>query len=243
MLSIVEIDADERIRRVITFDLDDFEAAFEELDARYLAGEAAAHAHTWSVIAGAYAALNRHELPQTTPDWVSIDHRRGGRVRTRRPDRIRPRRVGPPPNMSTYIEAVHRLNDLGAVVTHVAHGTSQEGFDAEWRVVDTSDSRRRPGQPRRALRRGRPRRGAREVRTAQPPGAVAGKRGKPSVRALSGALCGARLGRHGGPMADDFSTDDRRRVVGSGLRIGREAQIADMRAIADLVITNMTWTS
>ena len=33
------------------FDLDDFEAAIAELDARYLAGEAAAHAHTWSVIA------------------------------------------------------------------------------------------------------------------------------------------------------------------------------------------------
>ena len=58
------------------FDLDDIDAAFEELDARYLAGEAAAHAHTWSVIAGAYAALNRHELPATTPDWVNIDHRR-----------------------------------------------------------------------------------------------------------------------------------------------------------------------
>ena len=31
---------------------------------------------------------------------------------------------------------MHRLNDLGAVVTHVAHGTSQEGFDAEWREID-----------------------------------------------------------------------------------------------------------
>ena len=48
-----------------------------ELDARYLAGEAAAHARTWSVIAGGYAALNRHELPPTTPDCVNIDHRRG----------------------------------------------------------------------------------------------------------------------------------------------------------------------
>ena len=34
-----------------------------------------------------------------------------------------------------YIEAVHRLSDLGAVVTQVAHGTSQEGFDAEWRMI------------------------------------------------------------------------------------------------------------
>ena len=34
-----------------------------------------------------------------------------------------------------YIETVHRLNNLGAVVTNVAHATSQEGFDAEWRMV------------------------------------------------------------------------------------------------------------
>ena len=53
MLSVVEIDADERIVARVVFDPDDIDAAFEELDARYLAGEAAAHAHTWSVIAKA----------------------------------------------------------------------------------------------------------------------------------------------------------------------------------------------
>ena len=31
---------------------------------------------------------------------------------------------------------MHRLTDLGAVVTHAGHGTSQEGFDAEWRGID-----------------------------------------------------------------------------------------------------------
>ena len=76
VLGIIEIDADDRIAARVAFDLDDIDAAFEELDARYLAGEAADHAHTWSVIAQAYAALNRHELPATTPDWVNIDHRR-----------------------------------------------------------------------------------------------------------------------------------------------------------------------
>jgi hypothetical protein len=39
------------------------------------------------------------------------------------------------PNIRRSIEAVHRLDDLGAVVTHTAHGTSLEGFDAEWRLV------------------------------------------------------------------------------------------------------------
>ena len=115
-LSVVEIDVDEQVVAHVAFDLDDIDAAFEELDARYLAGEAAAYAHTWSVIAQAYAALNRRELPPLTPDCVNIDHRRAAmaiapgdliayircRAGTRRS--VRPR-----------IEAVHRLTDLGAV--------------------------------------------------------------------------------------------------------------------------------
>ena len=94
VLNIVEINADELIVAMVGFDLDDFEAAIAELDARYLAGEAAAYAHTWSVICAAFASLNRHELPPTTPDWVNIDHRTGGNVRARRDDRIHPCRVG-----------------------------------------------------------------------------------------------------------------------------------------------------
>ena len=91
---IVEIDADDRIAGNLVFDLDDIDAAFAELDARYLAGEAAAHAHTWSVVTGAYAAFNRRELPATTPDWVNIDHRRGAAIRARRRDPVRPCRMG-----------------------------------------------------------------------------------------------------------------------------------------------------
>ncbi len=40
------------------------------------------------------------------------------------------------PDLNIYIEAVHRLSDFGAVVTHVAHGTSREGLDAEWRMIE-----------------------------------------------------------------------------------------------------------
>ena len=31
---------------------------------------------------------------------------------------------------------MHRLSSLGAVFTHTESGTSQEGFDAEWREID-----------------------------------------------------------------------------------------------------------
>ena len=67
MLGVAEIDSDERFAAHVLFDPDNIDAAFAELDARYLAGEAAAHSQTWSAIAGAYAAVNRHELPATTP--------------------------------------------------------------------------------------------------------------------------------------------------------------------------------
>ncbi len=75
VLQVVEIDADEVMTRVVMFDHDDIDAAFAELDARYLAGEAAAHAHTWSVIAAGVAAINRRELPAIAPDFGDIDHR------------------------------------------------------------------------------------------------------------------------------------------------------------------------
>ena len=41
-LAITEIDADDRIAAHVMFDADDIDAAFAELDARYLAGEAVA---------------------------------------------------------------------------------------------------------------------------------------------------------------------------------------------------------
>ncbi len=41
-------------------------------------------------------------------------------------------------------------------------------------------------------------------------------------------------------LADDISVDDRRRVVNAGIRHGRDAEIANMRAIADVGFKNIT---
>ena len=71
--SVVEIDADERIAAVVVFDVDDIDAAFEELDARYLAGEAAAYAHTWSVIAG---GLRRAQPARASRDDAGLGEHR-----------------------------------------------------------------------------------------------------------------------------------------------------------------------
>jgi hypothetical protein len=137
-ICIIEIDTDERIVARVTFDIDDINAAFAELDARFLAGEAAPHAHTWSVVGGSFAAVNRHELPELTPDWVNIDHRRAVAVAPGDMTAYIEATLDDAPTFRVYIEAVHRLTDLGAVVTQASGATSHQRFDAEWRMISIS---------------------------------------------------------------------------------------------------------
>ena len=70
IIFIIETDANDVVSALIVFDPDDIDGAFGELESRYAVGEAAPHANTWSVIAQAFAALNRREVPATTPEWV-----------------------------------------------------------------------------------------------------------------------------------------------------------------------------
>ena len=244
LLGIVEIDADERIEAWVTFDPDDFDAAIAELDARYLAGEAAAHAHTWSAIAGAYAAFNRREPPATTPDWVNIDHRRGAAFAPGDMIAYLQAHGTTRPTPSIHIEAVHRLSDIGAVVTHRGAWNLARGLRRRVAGCQPSCGRRRNDHPLRAIRRGRPRRRAREVRSAHPAGAATGKRGKPGERALPRALRGRRLGCAWPQLlADDYYSDDRRRVVERRFRHGRDAEIENMRALADVGLTSLRSTA
>ena len=162
-LILAEIDADNRIVAQIVIDPDDIDAAIEELDARYLAGEAAAHAHTWSVIAG---------LRRVQPARTSSRRRLGDR----RPPASYPRSSPATmtadlramwdvtPNLNIQIEAVHRLRQFRrGRHPYGIMGPRTEGFDAEWRLDPTSDCRGRPNQPMRTLRRSRPRRRARPL--------------------------------------------------------------------------------
>ena len=77
------------------------------------------------------------ELPRRRRTGSAIDHRRAHTVR--RPADLTASSVPSldlTPDLSIHIEAVHRLSDLGAVVTNTAYGTSPEGFDAEWRMIE-----------------------------------------------------------------------------------------------------------
>ncbi len=135
LLHVIEVGDGDLIHGVVSFDPEDINAAFEELDSRYLAGEAAACAHTWSVITVGYASLNRRELPPTTPDWVNIDHRQGTAFAPGEMTAYIRAAWDLERDVSVYIEVVHRLSDRAAVVTYAAYATSQEGFDAEWREI------------------------------------------------------------------------------------------------------------
>jgi hypothetical protein len=134
-LSIVELDTDERIVALVSFDPDDIDAAFEELDARYIAGEASPYARTWSAMTRACAAFNQGELPATTPDSVFVDHRPVLTVDAiDLPSYLRVM-WDVTPDIRVEIVAVHRLSEHGAVVTQLVNETSPEGFNAEWRGI------------------------------------------------------------------------------------------------------------
>jgi DNA-binding SARP family transcriptional activator len=240
VLSILEIDADERAVGAVTFDVEDFDSAIAELDARYLAGEAAAHARTWAAVTEAFAAINRHELPKLTPGWVNIDHRRGAAFAPGDMTAFVYDLFADTPDIKVYIQAVHRLSNRGAVVAQTAHGTSQQGMEAEWREIGlfTFDGD--------LLSRG-------ELFDEADLDAALAKfdqLSRPMPRLENAAsrmierfnTCMSTgdwdaMATH---MTDDFSHDDRRPVVGAGVRHGRDAHIADMRAVADLWIPTVT---
>ena len=99
-------------------------------------------------------------------------------------------------DVSIYIaESVHRLSELGAVVTQTLKGTSKEGLDVEYRMIDIftveGDLLSRcevfdEADLDAALAR------FDELHRA---GASTGKRGKPSGATLLDLLRGPRLGR------------------------------------------------
>ena len=203
------------------------------------------YAHTWSVIAGAYAAFNRHELPAMTPDWVNIDHRPrhdafapgdlaanhpcgvGSRARPQHPHRGRasaqrprssrhPRRAWRPrKRASTPSGGSIELLTVDGDLLSRCELFDEADIDAALARFD-------------------------ELSSA---GAAAGKRGKPSIRAHVDAFRGPRLGSHGrNDRPRTYSSDDRRRVVNAGVRHGRDALIANMRATAEVGVESMTST-
>jgi hypothetical protein len=89
----------------------------------------------WSEVAQSYAAMNRHEMPSTMADWETVDHRVRETFESGELLAYTQSAWDLIPDVSIRVEVVHRLTDIGAVCTHVAYGTSKDGFEAEWRMV------------------------------------------------------------------------------------------------------------
>ncbi|WP_235632340.1 BTAD domain-containing putative transcriptional regulator [Mycolicibacterium rutilum] len=238
-LCVVEIDGDGRLARHTQFDPEDLDAAFEELESRYIGGDAAEFADTWSFLVSAFSGFNRHELPPTTPDWTSVDHRRTATFATGELYPFVRASFELVPDIRNYVETVHRLNATGAVVTRVATGASREGSVGEWRCVTlvavdgTRISRveifeETDLQP--ALARfeelSRPAR--------QPDNAAMG-----TYRRLQDGYARRDLRTMSEVVADDILIDDRRSVVGAGVRRGKGAAIDEMQATAALGVMSL----
>ena len=231
-LCITEVEGDGQIAAIVMFDPDDLEGAIAQLDARYLAGDAAAHTEIWSVITRTYAAFNRHELPPTTPDWVNIDHRRG--IAFAPGDATAYIRASQDPQGSIYVETVHRLSNLGAVFMWAGHGTSQEGFEAEWRginVATVEGDRINRGEIfdeadlDAALAR------FDELQQQAPRLENAASRVYEHYKTCFAQRDWAAMARI---LDKDIFTNDRRRVVNAGVLQGRDVVLADMRALAEV---------
>ncbi|WP_242660531.1 BTAD domain-containing putative transcriptional regulator [Mycobacterium kubicae] len=239
-LHVTEVDADGRAAAVVAFDPDDLDAATAELDRRYLAGEAAAHAHTWSVIMQAYAALNRHALAPTTKDWVNIDHRRlvgidkGGLsayLRATWADSQQSR---------FYVESVHRLTDKGALFTRVALEASQQGFDAEWRGIDIllvegnlisrCEIFDEDEVNAAAARFEQLNRSARQLENAA-------SRASERLRTCFERSDWTAVDKL---LADDIVTADHRKVVNSGVREGKAAVFAEIKTTTEIGVRHIT---
>jgi len=237
VLDVIETDVQGRIMARVVFDSDDLDAATGELDARYLAGEAAAHAHTWSAVTRAYAELNRHELPAMAADMVSIDNRR---VASFVPGGVKEYTLlawDQVPDISYRIDSVHLLTDAGAVITQALSGTSRDGFEAEWREIHlvTIDGEQFDRSEMFDET---------DLDAALAHFAELQRHERPLVNAASRVherffrlFADRAWAEMSGMCAEGVMSDDRRTVIGTGVLLGREANIGNMRAVAEFGVT------
>lgn len=241
VLHLAEVGAVGQMTGFAAFDVDDLDAAIAELDTRYLAGEAAPFAHVWSVIADAYAAFNRREVAPTSPGWSNVDHRRGAAFAAGDMTAYLSAAWADSPDTRIYVDAVHRLTETGAVVTHAAEGMSNTGFEAQWRDVNMltlegdlitrselfdADDLDTAIERLDELNRGRRLLRSETSRWAE--------RFRQSFSVRDWQAIGAML-------ADGFTLDDRRRTVNAGIQHGRDAEIRDLQAAADVGFDDLVW--
>ena len=221
------------------FDPDDLDAAFEDLDARYLAGEAAPYARVWERALEIVGEVNRHEPGRMIKALAYTDHRRVpfapgdfGRAVEELWAIVSDARY--------TINAVHALAVHGCVANLLIEGTDTHGNKLQWARAILFDA----DEPRLEI-----------YEEADVDAALARfEELRPQERRLENAAF--RLlerylshfpARDWDAMAemltDDVFSDDRRRVVNEAARRGRDAEMASVRAIAELGGSQITPTA
>ena len=192
----------------VLFDPDDIDAAFEELETRYLAGEAArSRAH----MDGHYevqAAYNRHEVPPTTADCVNIDHRPGIAFAPGDATAYIGATYDVAPNVKGHLESCASAGQpWGGRHRSGCMGPHTRASTFEWREVALFAFEGDMVTRLRDLRRGGPRRRPRPLRGTSVTDTTARKCGKPSSCAPQGVVSRPVTGtRYTEILADDIAS-------------------------------------
>jgi hypothetical protein len=133
VLHVVEVDGTGRMTALVMFQPEEQDAAYAELDARYLAGEAAPYAEAWREIVDGIDAVNRRDLSSLDEHSV-IDHSPQW-MPTGTVSASIGLLVELVPDLVVRTIEVHRLDDHGAVMTVTCEGTSAEGLPVSWASV------------------------------------------------------------------------------------------------------------
>ena len=84
--------------------------------------------------------------PSPAADYAIVDPPTTRTMRGEPADNIRACLAELTPDLNMYVESVHRLSERAAVVTHAAHGTSQDGLRRPTGGCRRLDDRRRRGK-------------------------------------------------------------------------------------------------
>ena len=221
----------------VAFDLEDIDAAFEELDARYLAGEAC---RAPEQLVGYHAGMCGAEPTRnaaTASDCVECRpsaslHR--SRLATYRRTSV--------PGWRTSVK--HVLHSRGRASAYRSrsgrhpHGEGNVARGLRRRVADDRCLHRRRG-----LDQPLSRCSTRQTSTPHSPGSMNYSRRRRGWKTRQAKVtepywkhfAAREWAAMAELLANDISTEDRRRVVNAGIRHGRDEHMADMRAIAEVV--------
>jgi hypothetical protein len=241
-LGVLEVDGSGRMTAVLLFEPADLDAAYDELDNCFAAGEAAGCARAWAAPRAAAAAWNARDfdaiLAIFTPDYVHQDHRRllWGAMLSDPALFIRSLQlmVEMAPDFRCRIDRVVCLAERGALVEAVEMGTRDGGpFETRYFWVAEVDAEGRI--PRFDLydldQIDQARARFAELAASAPSAEAFANAASATAAPVIAAIVTHDWQRFAQLFADDFRMSDRRRVV--QLELDRDQYVAFTREVAN----------